>query len=157
MRATALILVACLWGCGYQMVRPAADGGAGIGSIVDLSTHGDLGLRAREIILRRTAGLGADWTIHGTVRTADQTTGLAVGPTERMRRVGVVVELDLRGVDGVVRARSGPVRRTRPAPIGLDLVETHGTLRHITRHALDDAVNDALDRLLGAAGPGDRS
>ena len=82
---------------------------------------------------------------------------MAAGPTERLRLVGVEVELTLRGPDGRPLARSGPVRRTRPAAIAPGLVETHGAIRRATHDALDDAVADALDRVLLGAGPGDES
>jgi len=150
MPVVALILLVLLSGCGYRVVGPEAETASfgRIGRIDDLTPSGDLGLRAVERLRPRMAELAGAGTIVGVIRPHDALAGPQAAHGQVARVAGVEVELTLRGADGAILARSGPVRRTRPALLGPTVFEATAGYTRAVRQALDLAVDEAFARLL---------
>lgn len=147
----ALIVLA---GCGYRWVGPGDTPPLRLGTVDDLTPHGDLGLVARAHLRRRARIIdGAAFELRGRVRPGADTP-LAIGADgERVRSVGVVVELAVHDAAGRPVVLSGPVARSRPLllsaePAGADR-------RRQLDVALEEALDDALDRILARWPAGD--
>ncbi len=141
-----LALMLAATGCGYRLVGAHDRPTVRLGVIDDLTAEGDLGLWAREHLRQRVlVRADAPVELRGRVRPGDDRPSVHAVAGERLRAVGVIVELTAVDAQGSPLAVSGPIARSRPLAPSADPIGAEH--RRQTRAALGDALDDALDRL----------
>jgi len=145
--ASVLVAAALLVGCGYRFVQADHGPAVRLGVIDDSTPDGDLGLLARDHLRRRARVVReGPIEVRGLVRPGADVPTVIDTAGERVRAVGVVVELTAVDAQGRVLAISGPVARSRPLMLSAEPAGADRRERIVA--ALGDALDDALDRLI---------